>query len=239
MEQETILVVEDSDRLRRFIISALKKEGYRVFEAPDCPAAYKVLREEYLDLVLLDLRLGEQDGLEILRTIRRQDEDMPVIIVSSLDDREIKVGGFELGCDDYITKPFYVDELMSRVRRLLKRSRFRPADGPKVLETVVSGPFVLELHSLSVTKDGVPLVMRKKLYDLFHYFVRHEDEILSPEVLFRRAWDVRERMNENSLYVHIRHLRSLIEDDPGNPGYITTIRNLGYRYSSKGKVDVK
>jgi len=234
MENETILVVEDSDRLRRFIKSALTKEKYLVHEAPDVETAFRILKEECLDLVLLDLRLGERDGLDILTAIRRQDEELPVIIVSSIDDRQVKVGGFEIGCDDYITKPFYVDELLVRVRRLLKRRRPRPAGTVLPGERLESGPFMLDLQSMQVHRNGEPLVMRRKLFELFVLFVRNEGAVLTPEMLFDRAWDSREEMNENSLYVHIRHLRTLVEEDPARPRYITTIRNSGYRYSSAG-----
>jgi DNA-binding response OmpR family regulator len=237
MENSTILVIEDNGRLRKFVASSLIKAGYRVLQADSGKSAFDILKTEYLDLVLLDLRLGDMDGLEILRTIRRQDETLPIIIVSSIDDQDIKVGGFDLGCDDYITKPFYVEELLGRVKRLLKRRNFRDSLGipATVLERIISGPFELDIKTLRVFKNGQALDMRKKLFDLFLFFVRHPDTILSNEALFNRAWDSREDMNENSLYVHIRQLRKLVEDEPAKPRYIQTIRNAGYIFSLKGK----
>lgn len=231
MDRHSILVVEDNDRLRRFIISNLTKAGYTVFEAESGKAAYTVLKEQYLDLILLDLRLGDLDGIEILKTIRRQDEDLPVIIVSSIVDQGVKLDGFEIGCDDYITKPFYIEELLGRVRRLLKRTRSHSGSNAGITERILSGPFTLDVKTLGVTKDGSPIPMRRKLFDLFLFFVRHPDTILSNEALFDRAWDSREGMNENSLYVHIRQLRTLIEEDPSEPRFIKTVRNAGYIYS--------
>ena len=231
MDRHSILVVEDNDRLRRFIISNLTKAGYTVFEAESGKAAYTVLKEQYLDLILLDLRLGDLDGIEILKTIRRQDEDLPVIIVSSIVDQGVKLDGFEIGCDDYITKPFYIEELLGRVRRLLKRTRSHSGSNAGITERILSGPFNLDVKTLGVTKDGSPISMRRKLFDLFLFFVRHPDTILSNEALFDRAWDSREGMNENSLYVHIRQLRTLIEEDPSEPRFIKTVRNAGYIYS--------
>ncbi len=234
MDNRTILVVEDNDRLRRYIRGTLEKVGFRVREAESGKTAYAILRSEFLDLVLLDLRLGDVDGLEILKTIRRQDEQLPVIIVSSVDDRDVKVDGFEVGCDDYVTKPFYAEELLGRVRRLLRRARPRPEGDRIVPETIASGPFTLDVSSLSVHKNGVPIQMRKKLFELFLFFVRHPDMVLTKEALFDRAWDARDGMNENSLYVHIRQLRLLIEDDPATPHFIRTVRSAGFLYSVHG-----
>lgn len=231
MAEKCVLIVEDNDRLRKFVRSSLEKNGYRVFEAATGAVAFSILREEYLDIVLLDLHLGDIAGIDILRTIRRQDEDLPVIIVSTIQDQDVKVGGFDIGCDDYITKPFYMQELLSRMARLLKR-RQGPGTKAAVEERIRSGPFEIDVRGLSVKKEGTPIEMRKKLFDLFLYFVKNEETVLSNEALFSRAWEAAEEMNENSLYVHIRALRKLVEDDPAEPRYIRTVRNAGYVYSA-------
>lgn len=231
MESKVILVVEDNNRLRRFVCSNLEKAGYSVLEADCGKAAFSILEQQYPDLILLDLRLGDYDGIEILRTIRRQEEYLPVIIVSSIDNQDIKVDGFNIGCDDYITKPFYVEELLGRVKRMLKRSENQSTGRGAICEQIKSGPFVLEVNSLSVTKNGEPLVMRKKLFDLFLYFVRNPGMVISYELIYNRIWDSPEEMKESSLYVHIRHLRAAIEDNPSKPRYIKTIKNVGYVYS--------
>ncbi|MBU0927178.1 MAG: response regulator transcription factor [Spirochaetes bacterium] len=229
MESSTILVVEDNDRLRRFMASSLRKAGYEALEAGSAEQAHARLKDSCLDLVLLDLRLGTSDGMGVLRTIRRQDEDLPVMIVSSMDDQDTKLGGFDVGCDDYITKPFYIEELLGRVRRLLKRAR--PRSGRAIVERLTSGPFEFDIASMSVAKDGRPLQMRRKLFDLLLFFARHPDQVLSNEALYDRAWDSRGEISDNSIYVHIRQLRALIEEDPSSPRYIRTVRNAGYVYS--------
>jgi len=231
MESKEILVVEDNTRLRRFICSSLQKAGYTVLEADSGKAAFSILEEHYPDLILLDLRLGDYDGIEILRTIRRQEEFLPVIIVSSIDNQDIKIDGFNIGCDDYITKPFYVDELIGRVKRLLRRSANQSSTGQTISEKLESGPFCLNINSLGVLKNGEPIVMRKKVFDLFLFFVRNPGMVISYELLYNRIWDSLEEIKESSLYVHIRHLRELIEDDPSKPRYIKTIKNVGYVYS--------
>lgn len=234
MHDHTILVVEDDDRLRRFILSSLAKAGYGTCEAASGKAALVELRERLIDLVLLDLRLGDMSGMEILKTIRRQDDMLPVIIVSSIGDLAVKLDGLATGCDDYITKPFYVEELLLRVGRILARTKNRQMGSAIVSAPIASGPFVLDMTTMSVMKNGVPIAMRKKLLDLFLFFIRHPDVVLPIETLYGRAWDSNEGMNENSLYVHIRELRKLIEDDPSKPRYITTARNFGYVFSVKG-----
>ncbi|MBI9106617.1 MAG: response regulator transcription factor [Spirochaetales bacterium] len=231
MEKKLILVIEDNGRLRRYVCSNLKKAGYSVLEADSEKAAYSLLKQQYPDLILLDLRLGDYDGIEILRTIRKQEEYLPIIIVSSIDNQDIKVDGFNIGCDDYITKPFYIEELLGRVKRLLKRSAHQNEERSAISEVIKSGPFSLDINLLSVTKNGDPIVMRKKLFDLFLFFVRHPGMVVSYELLYNRIWDSLDDRKEGSLYVHIRHLRSLIEDNPSRPHYIKTIKNVGYVYS--------
>jgi DNA-binding response OmpR family regulator len=231
MEDKVILVVEDNDRLRRFVSTNLKKAGYSVLEADSGKAAFAILEQDFPDLILLDLRLGDYDGIEILRTIRRQEEYLPVIIVSSIDNQDMKVDGFNIGCDDYITKPFYIEELIGRVKRLLKRSENQLNGLDIIREQIESGPFRLEVNSLTVTKNGEPIIMRQKLFDLFIFFVRHPGMVVSYELLYNRIWNSPEEMKESSLYVHIRHLRTLIEDNPSRPKFIKTIKNVGYVYS--------
>ncbi len=230
MNDRTILVIEDNGRLRRFVASNLEKEGYEVLEAESGKAAFSILRNTTPDLILLDLRLGDYDGIDILKTIRRQD-DVPVIIVSSIDNQDIKLDGFNIGCDDYMTKPFYIDELLARVKRLLKRTNRQIAAPVSISEKITSGPFTIDINSRIVTKDNVDLRMRKKLFDLFIYFVRNPDIIITYDQLYSRLWESASDMSESSLYVHIRHLRAAIEDNPSKPDYIKTVKNSGYIYS--------
>jgi DNA-binding response OmpR family regulator len=227
----TILVVEDNDRLRRFMVSSLIRAGYGVLDAAESKTAFRLLRDEALDLVLLDLRLGDQDGMEILKTIRRQDRLLPVIIISSIEDRGTKIDGFALGCDDYLTKPFYMDELLARIRRMLVRQNADQSYVPIVSGSISAGPFELDLSAQQVRKNGVIITMRKKLFDLLLYLVRHPDTVISSGMLCSGAWSSPGESSENSLYVHIRHLRELVEDDPSKPCYIRTIRSAGYLFS--------
>lgn len=231
MAKQTILVIEDNLKLRSYMKRHLESNGYTVTEASSGKDAFDRLKDIYFDLILLDLHLGDIDGMEILKTIRRQDELLPVIIVSSASNQDLKVTGFSSGCDDYITKPFYIEELIARVQRMLKKSAITNRPKIPLMKTLKSGPFTINLGSMEVTKNGKPLTMRKKLFSLFLHFVQNPGIVLSNNVLFSQVWDPSEEVNENSLYVHIRQLRALIEDNPDSPVYIRTVRNSGYRYT--------
>ena len=233
VESARILVVEDNAPIRAFIARALEDGGFTVDQAEDESTAFSRLRRDCFDLVLLDLRLGDDDGMEILKTIRRQDDDLPVIIVSSVQDIKTKVGGFQTGCDDYITKPFQAEELLWRIRRLLRRS-VRESCGELIRQQLEAGPFMLDITTLQAYRNGVLLEMRKKLFDLLLFLAQNPETVLSKEIIHQRVWDYRDDLNENSLYVHIHQLRTLIEDDPTRPRYIRTVRGMGFSFHPGG-----
>ncbi|GAB6088946.1 response regulator transcription factor [Spirochaeta dissipatitropha] len=212
----------------------LEKDGYIVTAASSAESAYSRLKNERFDLVLLDLILGDSHGLDILRLIRRQDEFIPVIIVSSCMDTSIKVNGFEIGCDDYLTKPFYSEELLSRVKRQLKRqSAFSNTKRETFIDDSISiGNLTLNLRSNELLKDGKPIEIRRKLFELLLYFIQNKNQTLTKESILNHCWDDHEDGSNNTLYVHIRQLRSLIEDDAANPELIKTVRGIGFRFTT-------
>lgn len=234
-----VLVIEDNEPVRRFVTSVLGESGFGVDEAGNGREAYQRLRSGFYDLVLLDLKLGDLDGMDILRTIRRQDEHLPVIILSSIEDLNTKIGGFDVGCDDYITQPFQPAELVGRIRRLLRRS-WNTADPEAnvarqpIAERIEAGPFTLDLPQFCVYKHGRPIQMRKKVFGLLLHMARNPNVVLTKESLIRRVWDFREDVNDNTLYVHIHQLRQLIEDDPTRPRFVRTVRGVGFRFEIPG-----
>ncbi len=235
-EPPEVLVIEDSKPVRKLICHALWDEGYATAEAATRVDAFELLRESCFDLVLLDLTLGDGNGMDVLEVIRRQDDEIPVMIVSSTASIHVKVSAFDSGCDDYVTKPFDPAELLGRVRRLLRRSTPRRTAGPDprqpIEQEIHAGPFRLDLRSGKVRKNGIPLSMRKKVFDLFVFFVRNADQILSKELLHERIWNGSTEANANSIYVHIHELRSIIEDDPSRPVCLQTVRGLGFVFRS-------
>lgn len=234
-DTECVLVVEDDAAIRRMIVDSLQLTGVVIEEAPDGKTAFRKLRDGFYDLVLLDLKLSDVNGMEILRTIRRHDEFMPVIVVSSTQDVDTKVGGFEAGCDDYVTKPFHPSELVGRVNRILRRCRrCSISDGPErptIDDYIVAGPFSLNLQEHQVYKEDRPIPMRKKLFDLMYLLCQNANTVVSQATLIERLWENQTDYDKNTVYVHIHQLRTLIEEDPSHPRYIQTVRGLGFRLS--------
>jgi len=231
----TILFIEDDERFRKFTSLALEKEGYGVVQAQDGKAALAALKTTFVDLILLDLRLPDIDGLEILKTIRRNNDSVPVIVVSAVEDLKKKVISFELGCDDYVVKPFYIEELVSRIRRILKRAALQERI-PLVSESNIfeQGHFLFDLRMYSAEQSGKGIELRRKLFELLLFFAKHPSMVIAKEVIHERVWGANVPMNENSLYVHIRQLRTVIEDDPSDPCYLKTIRKSGFCFYPEG-----
>lgn len=212
--------------------NTLEKAGYNVTYAASGESAFSRLRYDSFDLILLDLFLGDTHGMEILKLIRRQNDALPVIIVSSCTDLDVKVNGFEIGCDDYLTKPFFAEELLSRVKRQLKRVETfkREAASERIIENIDLPPFRFNIRSCEVFKNGEPIPMRRKLFDLFLLFAQNPNQTLPKETILANCWNDSEDATTNTLYVHINQLRGLIESDQNSPRYIQTIRGVGFRF---------
>jgi len=234
MNSPKILVAEDNKDLIEIERNYLAAEHYEVFLATSGSRAMEILRNEAIDLVLLDLNLGDMDGMEVLKRIRiGGDADIPVIIVSSVSEIDKKLKGFKHGCDDYITKPFYPEELVARVKSTLKRSRYTP---PSHLNANIScGIFTAEPVSIVARKNGIQLpTMRNKVFRIFLFFLRNPGQVFTNEQLHERFWDPLEEINVNSIAVHIHELRSIIENDPKKPVHLVTNRGLGYQFNPEG-----
>ena len=229
--EQTILVVEDSERLNEFISTQLKKSGYAITQAFNGKQAFKLLNNGYFDLVILDIKLGDIDGLQILKTIRAQDKTLPVMIVSSISDDETKIEGFRIGCDDYLTKPFYASDMIMRVNRMIERSKAERLQHAPVQQLMTAGPFEADIASQTIKKNGTSIPMRKKYFDIMVYFMKHPNVVIPFRTLYEQVWN-KEAMEdtavEANLYVNIRNLRMLVEDDAAEPSYIQSVRHTGY-----------
>ncbi len=238
MVDYTILFIEDDERFRKFTSLALEKEGYSVVQAQDGKSGLTALKTGIVDLILLDLRLPDIDGLEILKTIRRNNDAVPVIIVSAVEDLKKKVMSFELGCDDYVVKPFYIEELVSRIRRILQRAAIQERI-PLISENNLfeQGHFLFDLRMFAAEQSGQSLELRRKLFELLLFFAKHPSMVITKEIIHERVWGANIPMNENTLYVHIRQLRTIIEVDPSAPCYLKTIRKSGFCFYPEGKLE--
>lgn len=234
METKRILVIEDSKRLNDFIKSQLEKNGFAAVQALNGKEAYTSLKSESFDLIILDLNLGDINGLSILKTIRLQDKKIPVMIISSISDDETKIEGFRIGCDDYLTKPFMASEMIMRIRRMIERNEQMNLSKAPIKEIIKSGPFVLNIAAQTVSKNNIEIPMRKRYFDILLYFVKHPNVAIPFRTIYESVWNTSaadEASLESNLYVNINSLRKLIEDDAANPKIIHSVRNVGYIYS--------
>jgi DNA-binding response OmpR family regulator len=221
----TLLVVDDEPTLRETLAYNLEHDGYRVVTAADGREALERFRAERPDLVVLDLMLPELSGVEVCRIIR-QESDVPILMLTAKDSEVDKVVGLEVGADDYVTKPFSLRELQARVRALLRRSdQQQVADRPAVVDL---GRVQADLAGHRLLRDGEPLPIKPKAFELLAFLVRHPGQVFTREQLLENVWGYDYAGESRTVDVHIHWLRSQIEEKPGSPRYLHTVRGVGY-----------
>jgi two-component system response regulator RegX3 len=223
-----ILVVEDEESLADSVRYNLEREGYSVSVASDGRRALERFRADQPSLVILDLMLPEVSGLDVCRTIR-SGSDVPIIMVTAKDSEADKVAGLELGADDYVTKPFSMRELVSRVRANLRRTRPHavPSPADEVLE---GGPVRMDVarHEVSVGDGAVSLPPKE--FELLEAFLRRKGRLLTRDFLIEEIWGPDYFGDTRTLDVHVKRLRRKLEDDPHQPEHLLTVRGLGYKF---------
>jgi DNA-binding response OmpR family regulator len=222
----TILVVDDETTLRETLAEALEGEGYRVVTAADGREALEQFRSARPDMVLLDLMLPELSGVEVCRIIRAE-SGIPIVMLTAKDSEVDKVVGLELGADDYVTKPFSLRELTARIRALFRRWE-RPADGNGAPATVELGRVRVDLAGHRLLRDGVALPVKPKAFELLAFLMRHPGQVFTRDQLLEHVWGYDFAGETRTVDVHIHWLRSQVEEDPGAPRYLHTVRGVGY-----------
>ena len=215
-----ILVIEDEERIRNFLQRGLTFEGYRVDTAADGEAGLDIARDNPPDLVLLDLMLPGLDGIEICRRLRAA-SDLPILMLTAKESVEDRVTGLDAGADDYLVKPFAFDELMARVRALLRRAQ--PAK-PQVYRF---GDLELDTGTRQGRRADRIFDLTAKEYELLELFMRHPRQVLTREIIFDRVWDYDFGGESNIIEVYVRYLRQKTEAD-GLPRVVHTVRGIGY-----------
>ncbi|RPJ05283.1 MAG: DNA-binding response regulator, partial [Spirochaetaceae bacterium] len=191
-------------------------------------------REKY-DLVILDLMMAGMDGFAVLKSIREKNQDLRVIIISAREEDYDKVLGFGLGADDYITKPFSPSELVARVKSQMRRMKITRESKGQDYDVIVSGPLKLDQKSFKAYSGDAEIALSHREFRLLRLFMENPGRVFTKQQIYAAAWDD-EYFDENTLMVYISHLRDKIENDPGKPGLITTVRGIGYRYDpEKGR----
>ncbi len=224
----TILIIDDEPAIRRFVRSALTVTGNRVLEAETAAAGLSAVRHHKPDLVILDLGLPDRDGAEVIRELRTT-SDVPIVILSSRGDERAKVAALDLGADDYVSKPFGIDELMARLRAAL-RHRFQQQGARPVF---ASGDLTVDLVHRRVAVRDAEIKLSPKEYDILQQLVVHAGKVLTHRHLLREVWGD-ENADVQYLRVYMRQLRQKIEADPQQPRHILTEPGVGYRLSITG-----
>ena len=221
----TLLVVEDEKPLAETLRFNLEMEGYRVRTAEDGVEGLSMARALQPDLVLLDLMLPRLDGLDVLRGIREHSQ-APVLLLTARTSEADRVRGLDLGADDYITKPFSLAELKARVRVHLRRKQ----DVAVEARELEFGEFKLDLNRRLLTKDGEPIALRPKEYELLAYLAQRDGRAFTRDQLLNDVWDISFAGGTRTVDVHVRWLRKKIENPDSPPRHLITVRGAGYRF---------
>nr|WP_273231631.1 response regulator transcription factor [Herbinix luporum] len=223
MQVAKILIIEDELKIARFLELELKHEGYEVLICGDGRNGLNKALNEDVDLIILDIMLPGLNGIEVCRRIRLESQ-VPIIMLTAKDDVSDKVAGLDTGADDYMTKPFAIEELLARIRVALNRKKNQKE--PKI-ETLQVGDLKLNLASRSAYYKDDELVLTKKEYELLEYMLRNKNFVLSREQLLNHVWDYEYFGDTNVVDVYIRYLRQKIDEKYGIH-LISTVRGVGY-----------
>src|SRR5512132_1442787 len=218
-DSSTILLVDDEDSVQKLLTYPLERDGFRVVSARDGEEALMLFADQPVDLVVLDIMLPKLDGLEVCKRLRAE-SSVPIIMLTARDD--------ELGTDDYITKPFSIREFRSRVRALLRRAGASRRDVPEG-EPLVAGALRIDPDRREARLDGRSLDLTYVEFELLRTLVAQPGKVFSRRALLQAIWGDSAYREPRTIDVHVRHLREKVEEDPGEPELILTVRGAGYR----------
>jgi len=224
-----VLVVDDEPQITRVLRTVLTSQGYEVQTAGEGEAALAIFTEWHPELVITDLFMPRMDGLELCKRIRAV-SNVPIIVLSVKGEERTKVEALDLGVDDYVTKPFGTDELLARVRAALRRATGTAADVP----SFDVGDFRVDLEGRRVHARGAEVRLTPKEFDLFVYFARHPNKVITHRTLLQAVWGEASQEQPEYLRVFMGQLRKKLEPDPSNPKYLVTEPWVGYRLNPAG-----
>lgn len=226
---KNILMVEDDSTIAFAVKFAVEQEGFNLDIAENLENARKIVNSKEYDLMLLDVMLPDGNGYEFLKQLREHDEDTPVIFLTACDEEVNIVMGLDIGADDYITKPFRVRELISRINAILRRRGKSQDNNKKILKFKNISIHTLEAR---VFKNNEEIFLTSAEYKLLLILIQNKNMVLSRAQILEKLWDVTyDFINDNTLSVYIKRLREKIEDDSSKPQYILTVRGLGYKWN--------
>jgi DNA-binding response OmpR family regulator len=223
-----ILLVDDEQAIQTLLSYPLRRDGYEVVTATDGRQALDRFAEQRFDLVVLDVMMPNMDGIEVCRRLRSRSQ-VPIIMLTARDDESEKVLGLEIGADDYITKPFSVRELRSRVRAALRRSDFSRSHDV-ASEPITAGDLHIDFERRTIAVRGEEVELTYVEFEILSALMRSTGKVLSREALLEAVWGDAAYRDPRTVDVHIRHLREKLEADPSAPEHLFTVRGVGYRF---------
>ncbi len=231
MPQPSILLVEDEEALTKALQYSLQKEGFTVYTAADGLKGLVMAKEKRPDLVLLDLMLPEMNGLEVCRRLRKETTS-PIVMLTAKAEEVDKIVGLELGADDYVTKPFSFRELLARVKAQLRRvdmDKTKDDEGSHTDAVLAGAGLTMDIGQRIAKREGVTFQLRPKEFELLAFFLKNPRIVFSRETLLERVWGYDFVGDTRTVDVHVRWLREKIEDEPGSPRRLLTVRGVGYK----------
>ena len=223
-----IMVAEDENDIRNLLKISLEEDGYNVFPAKDGLEALDIYKKESIDLAVLDVMMPRLDGFNLLRKIR-ETGTVPVIFLTARTEDMDKVLGLGLGADDYLEKPFSMVELLARVKAHIRRSREYMSPKQKEEKALCYGELRVDKNCCCAYINGELIELNAKEYNLLLFFMENPERVFTKKQIYSAVWDEEYYGDDNTVMVHISHLRNKLEADPQNPQYIKTIRGIGYK----------
>lgn len=225
---ERVLLIEDENTLSLLLRERLEREGYSVTVCNDGEQGLTQALGGAFDLLLLDIKLPGRNGFDVCRELRRHSMNVPVLMLTARGDVNDRVLGLKTGADDYLVKPFEVAELLARMEALLRRANNSP---PQLVDSLFCyGSVVVDLRKEEVLRDGSPVELTAREFELLRYFVSHPDERVSRDVLLRQVWGYQGLPTTRTVDVHVAQLRQKLESNPKTPRHILTAHRSGYKF---------
>ena len=233
MERLKILVVDDESRMRKLVKDFLEKKNFHVLEAGDGEEAMDIFYEEKdIALIILDVMMPDMNGFQVLQEIRKKN-NVPVLMLTAKSDEEDKVSGLRLGADDYLTKPFGINELMARVNSLIRRyTTLNPVAGSEAA-TMLLKDMVIDKVNRTVTLQNLPVELTGKEFDLLVFLASNKGRVFTKKQIYTQVWAEEYAFDDSNIMSFISKLRKKIEPNPEQPFYIQTVRGVGYRFNKE------
>ena len=232
VEETNILVVDDEKEIADLLEIYLISDGFQVLKAYSAKEGLRILEEKKIDLVLLDVMMPDMNGFQVLQEIRKKN-NVPVLMLTAKSDEEDKVSGLRLGADDYLTKPFGINELMARVNSLIRRyTTLNPVAGSEAA-TMLLKDMVIDKVNRTVTLQNLPVELTGKEFDLLVFLASNKGRVFTKKQTYTQVWAEEYAFDDSNIMSFISKLRKKIEPNPEQPFYIQTVRGVGYRFNKE------